>query len=313
MQVYEVKKSQNLFDVALACHGSIEGIFDLLVNNENLSFETVLEEGDELYWDEDFVINGDIVTELDSTLNIIPANGERHVYYKETEEPLCCVITVSEEDASITLKMSGDGVMTVDWGDNTELEEIELQSTLQTYCHFFDNETDKRVVRLYGSFNVKTWELSPINGLVLPVMPLVVDEVVSEKNKLSLNGLFMFGGTYSVMLKDMSISSLSPIQDMGLSDLTLTGNEYPTDSVVDDYLIYVAKNNNERRNCKVTLDVQPSGEYQEPSKDSNGNYDIKTGMEAIYVITHEDAWNEAGAWEFDINGTIYKYENPDIA
>ena len=38
-----------------------------------------------------------------------------------------------------------------------------------------------------------------------------------------------------------------------------------------------------------------------------------TGMEAIYVITHETAWNEAGSWSFDINGTIYQYENSDIA
>jgi hypothetical protein len=31
------------------------------------------------------------------------------------------------------------------------------------------------------------------------------------------------------------------------------------------------------------------------------------------VITHETAWNEAGSWSFDINGTIYQYENSDIA
>ena len=24
-------------------------------------------------------------------------------------------------------------------------------------------------------------------------------------------------------------------------------------------------------------------------------------------------WNEAGSWSFDINGTIYQYENSDIA
>ena len=73
------------------------------------------------------------------------------------------------------------------------------------------------------------------------------------------------------------------------------------------------KHNNQRRNCKVILDTQPSGTYKEPLKDSNGNYVITTGMEAIYVITHETAWNEAGSWSFDINGTIYQYENSDIA
>lgn len=313
MQVYNVTKGQNLFDVALSCHGSIEGVFDLLINNDELSFESKLKEGDELYWDEDFVINSTIVDTLSGDLNIVPANGERHVYYKHITEPLACIITVSEEDPSIMLKMAGDGVITVDWGDNTELEAITLQPTMKTYQHFFDNEVEQRTVRLYGSFNLKTWDLSSINGLFLPVKPIVVDEVTASKNKLSMQGLFLFSGTYSVTLTGLSLSSLDMIRDMSLSELVLTGNEYVTDDVLNDYLIYVAKHNNERRNCKVTLDVQPSGEYKEPSKDSSGNYVIETGMEAIYVITHEDAWNEAGAWVFDINGTIYQYENPDIA
>ena len=58
-----------------------------------------------------------------------------------------------------------------------------------------------------------------------------------------------------------------------------------------------------RRNCKVILDTQPSGTYKEPLKDSNGNYVITTGMEAIYVITHETAWNEAVHGALIINGT----------
>lgn len=311
--MYNVTKGQNLFDVALACHGSIEGIFDLLINNDELSFASELKECDELCWDEDFVINSTIVDTLDGDLNIVPANSERHVYYKQTDEPLVCIIQVSEEDPSITLKMAGDGQMTVDWGDNTELEIIELQPTLQTYQHFFDNEVEQRTVRLYGNFNLKTWVLTPISGLLLPIKPIVVDEVVSNKNQLSLQGLFLFSGTYSVKFTGLLLSSLDMIRDMSLSELVLTGNEYSDNTVLNDYLIYVAKNSNERRNCKVTLDEQPDGEYKEPSKDSNGNYVIETGMEAIYVITHEDAWNEAGAWVFDINGTIYQYENSEIA
>ena len=36
MQVYKVKRNQNIFDVAVNTHGSIEGIFDLLINNPDL-------------------------------------------------------------------------------------------------------------------------------------------------------------------------------------------------------------------------------------------------------------------------------------
>lgn len=312
MQIYKVKNSQNIFDVAIAIYGSIEGVFDLLVNNPELSFDTILQGGEELYWDEDFVVYETIVNSLRNN-NIVPINGERHVYYKETHKDLRCVIQISEEDASLTLRLSGDGDMIVDWGDNSELEVVTLKSTTQTYVHYFDNSTDNRMVRLYGDFNIKTWDMSTINGLVLPTQPIIVDEVEMKQNKVPLHGLFLFNGTYSVKMSNITISDLSPIQNMSLSYLDLQQIKYESDTILDDYLKYIAQHNNQRRNCTVVLDAMPSGIYQEPAKDENGNYLISSGMEAIYVITHEIAWNEAGPWVFNICGTIYQYENSDIA
>lgn len=312
MQVYKVKSNQNIFDVAITVYGSIEGVFDLFVNNPDLSFDSVLEGGQELYWDENFVVYDNIVNVLNSN-RIVPINGERHVYYKSTEQPLRCVIQISEQDSFLTLSLSGDGELIVDWGDNSELEKISLQSTAQNYVHYFDNITDNRTIRLYGDFNIKEWNMSTINGMVLPTQPLTVDEVKIKKNKISLQGLFLFKGTYSVKMSNISVADLSPIQNMSLSYLELTEMDYESMAVLDDYLIYVAKHNNERRNCKVILDTVPSGTYQEPKRDLNGHYIISSGMEAIYVITHEETWNEAGPWVFDICGKIYKYENPNIA
>lgn len=313
MQVYKVGKSQNIFDVALSCYGSIEGLFDLLVNNPELSFDYELKEGEELYYDEDCIVYDTVISTLADEGIKKAANGERDVYYKEVDDELRVIISVPADDDSITLKLSGDGDMKVDWGDNSDIETIALQATEQEYLHFYDNESDNRVVRLYGDFNIKTWYLSSIiSGLVLPIQPLVVDEVVVKKNNISLQGLLLFKGTYSVVLDSISVDSLDVIRDMSLSDLTISNldssdDEKSIEDIVDEYLIYVAKNNNERRYCKVVMDVQPSGEYQEPSKDDNGNYVIETGMEAVYVITHEEAWNEAGSWEFDICGEKYAY------
>lgn len=313
MQVYEVKKGQNIFDVAIAVYGSIEGVFDLLVNNPELSFDYELTEGEELYYDEQFVVYDSIVNTLTGE-NITPVNGERHVYYKEVDAELRCILSVSASDAYMKLSLAGDGIMIVDWGDNSEIETIELQATTQDYLHFYDNETDKRVVRLYGDFNIKTWDLSTIaNGMVLPVQPLTVDEVVVKKNNITLDGLFLFKGTYSVVLDNISLSSLNMVRDMSLQELTVTNiesidGEKAVADIMDEYLIYVAQNNNERRNCTVKTDIQPSGEYQEPSKDDNGNYVIETGMEAVYVICHEEAWNEAGSWVFEICGEKYSFE-----
>jgi hypothetical protein len=63
----------------------------------------------------------------------------------------------------------------------------------------------------------------------------------------------------------------------------------------------------------MTFQCQPSGTYREPAKDANGRYVIGSGMEAIWVLTHEEAWNEGSPWEFIINGIIYKYEQNDTA
>lgn len=312
MQVYKVKSNQNIFDVAMAVHGSVEGIFDLFVNNPELSFDSQLQKDQEIYWDEDFVVYDSVVQALEAD-NMVPVNSERHVYYKDTNKELRCAIQVNAEDSQMTLMMDGDGDIIVDWGDNTSLETISLQPTLQTYTHYFDNVTDSRMVRLYGDFNIKTWNMSPINGLVLPTQPIIVDEVEMKGNKINLQGLFLFNKTYSVKMNSISISDLSPIQNMSLSCLELTGIEYVSDNTLNDYLIHIAKHNNQRRNCTVTLDTMPSGVYQEPKKDANGNYVIETGMEAVYVITHEDAWNEAGPWVFNICGQTYQYENKDIA
>ena len=155
MQVYKVKRNQNIFDVAVSTHGSIEGIFDLLINNPDLSFHSQLKEGEEIYWDEEFIIYDSIVNTLQAE-HIVPANGERHVYYKNITASLRCAVYISPEEASIALQMAGDGSLIVDWGDNSDLETITLSPTLQKYVHFFDNYTNERSIKLYGDFNLKT-------------------------------------------------------------------------------------------------------------------------------------------------------------
>lgn len=308
MQVYSVQKNQNIFDVAMYLFGSVEGVFDLMANNPELSYSTELKEGDLLYWDEQAVIYQGVIDKFHDE-HIVPANASRNVFYKPTDAELRCYIQIPADSISITFSVSGDHTMIVDWDDNTPLETIKLDSSLQTHTHYFNNVVVDRYVKLYGDFNIKTWDMSLVNGLMMPTMPIVVDEFVSKKNNLSLHGLLLFKGTYSMILSGMTLESLVPIQDMNLSYLELTKNEYTDEFCIDDYLIYLATHNNQRRNCKVVLDVRPSGTYGEPPKDAHGNYIITTGMQAIYVILHEPAWNESGAWIFDINGIEYSADN----
>lgn len=61
MKQYTVRAGQNIYDVAMTLYGSIEGVLDLLVNNTDLSYETRLVVGQKLDYDEDFMINQNLV------------------------------------------------------------------------------------------------------------------------------------------------------------------------------------------------------------------------------------------------------------
>lgn len=74
MNKYITKSGQNIYDVALTIYGSIEGIFDLLLSNSNISLNTILSKNTELIYHEDFTINKNIVNWLKDN-NVTVKNG----------------------------------------------------------------------------------------------------------------------------------------------------------------------------------------------------------------------------------------------
>lgn len=87
MNKYITKSGQNLYDIALAIYGSIEGIFDLLISNPDISFETVFTKGVELSYHEDFVLNKDVVNWLDNN-NITVKNGNYKITNIDIKEKI---------------------------------------------------------------------------------------------------------------------------------------------------------------------------------------------------------------------------------
>ena len=63
-----------------------------------------------------------------------------------------------------------------------------------------------------------------------------------------------------------------------------------------------------RQEKSMTLTVRPSGVYREPERDDRLNYILSCGMEAVWLLTHEEAWNEGAPWRFSICGEEYVYE-----
>lgn len=74
MKQYVVKSGQNIYDVSMTLFGSLEGIADLMVNNDSLTLESQLTTGQVLNYDEDFVIDKDLVQWFKDN-NIIVKNG----------------------------------------------------------------------------------------------------------------------------------------------------------------------------------------------------------------------------------------------
>ena len=78
MNKYTVKSGQNLYDIALAIYGSIEGVFDLLMSNPDISYETVFSKGAVLNYHEDFIVNDKIVDWL-QTNDVVVKNGNHNI------------------------------------------------------------------------------------------------------------------------------------------------------------------------------------------------------------------------------------------
>ncbi len=309
MGKYKVIQGQNIYDVALHIYGSVEGITDLMVSNETLSFDTDLKAGDELIYSDDYQINQEVVAYY-NTHGITPASGEQHVYPKYFTLPKTIEVYTFNKEIGAEFTVSGSGRIEVDWGDNSEVQTVILSDKATVISHLFDSTVgDKRCVSMYMQGYIKLLDISELIPTYLYILkPLSIERFTLNNATLTLDALPMLGDLFSLTLDGLKTLDLTPLIELkSLIYLSLTQTVFrqPT---IDTYLIGLVERHDNRRNCKVTMTVQPSGESREPQKDSNNRYLLSSGMEAVWVLTHEEAWNEGGAWEFIINETTYKYE-----
>ena len=162
---------------------------------------------------------------------------------------------------------------------------------------------------MYMQGYIKLLDISGLRPIELYILKsLSIERFTLNNATLLIDALPMLGDVFGVSLDGLKTNDLTPLLELKkLMSLSLMQTIYrqPT---IDAYLIGLVERHDNRRNCKVMMTVEPSGEYKEPRKDSNNRYLLTSGMEAIWVLTHEPAWNEGGAWEFIINETTYNYE-----
>lgn len=309
MGKYIVCEGQNLFDVALHIHGSIEGIVDLLICNSTLSLQGELKSGDELTYTDDFVIDTDAVAYY-RMYGIKPANGERTVYYKSSEYPKLVEVYLENSRTSACFEVCGGGTLEIDWGDNSRIETLTLGNDLKQVSHAFDNLlSGKRKITLYGDVSVKQINLSEMSASAIYLLrPLPVEKLILQRGDMAIDFLSLLQDTYEMDLTRLATDYLVPLlYNKGLMKLDLSGATI-RQQTLDEYLINLVRHYYGRRSCHVYLTTLPTGIYQEPRRDDNLNYILSTGMEAIWILTHEPAWNEAGYWKFVINDQTYTFE-----
>ena len=308
---YSVIAGQNIFDVALHLYGSIEGIVDLMMNNPDLSLDTTLTVGQELFYTDGFVINADVVA-YNAARGIVPANGEHHVYPKYPEGQLSVEFHLPAAVLNVSCTASGTGSLEIDWGDNSEIEKIELRNARLHLNHTFDNTIKgTRRIRWYSRAEFKTLDWSGLQpDSIFLFHPLRVEELTLQNASVSLEGLRLLDGTYSLRLSGITTADLTPLA--GCRELmTLDmGEGHLKPDVEDAFLYEIVNRYGNRRNCTVTFPVTPSGIYREPDRDpESARYLPVSGMECIWVILHEESWNEGGPWKFIIEDKIYTVES----
>lgn len=309
MGKYIVCEGQNLFDIALHIHGSIEGIVDLLVCNPPLSLASELKSGDELSYTDGFVIDADIVAYY-RMYGIKPANGERTVYYKSSEYLTLAEFYLENNQTTARFEISGNGTLEIDWGDNSKIETLILANDLKQVPHAFDNSiSGKRKISFYGDVSVRQINLSGMSASAIYLLrPLPVEKFTLQRGDMDIDFLCLLQDTYEMDLTRLTTGNLLPLlNNKGLMKLDLSGTNI-RQSTLDEYLINLVRHYYDRRSCEVYLTALPSGIYQEPRRDDNLNYILTTGMEAVWLLTHEAAWNEAGYWKFVINDLTYTFE-----
>lgn len=308
MGKYTVTEGQNLYDVALHLTGSIEGIVDLLICNPALSLADTLRSGDELFYTDGFVINADVVARYRRE-QIVPAGGERNVYPKYPSGHRRLWFTLESAQISTSFSLSGNGSVEIDWGDNSPLEAVALSSSVRHLGHRFDNTVaTPRQVRIYGDFTLQSLDLSGCGARRIRLSePLHCERFSLCGGSCPLDFAPLLDGVFRMDLSRLSCGSLLPLAECRqLMTLDLTDADVSR-AAVDEYLLRLVTHHYGRRNCDLTLSVVPSGTYTEPVRDAVGCYVPATGLEAVWLLTHEESWNEGGAWMVRTPETCYRY------
>jgi hypothetical protein len=239
--------------------GSIEGVFDLLISNPTLNLYDTLKAGTVINYHSEYKINESIVDELNDK-KIKVANGEREIYVKEPAGmPRIMLYLHDAATNHILMYMTGNGDVTVDWGDNSQLQTTPLSSTEpSSLYHVFDNDVDTRIIKIYGDFELKYFEFGNVEATIYFLNNVVVNRFSATSSDINLNFLALCQDTEWVNLTNSYITELTPLAQLTkTTSINLRGLQTTNAALNDMLAAFVDSLTDDRVACSVTLPYKP--------------------------------------------------------
>lgn len=221
MAQYKVRSGQNIYDIALALYGSVEGIFPLLAQNEWLTLETELDHTMSIDYSEDLAINKDITIWLkengvnvkngdhfqdfidvesliqnhfeafhqDVLEELKPLSPDEQAMFWETLHMPKMIIRQQGQLCSFKVELNGDSHLVIDWGDYSEPLITEGHG-LQEIEHCYKGSGEHSIV-LYGDFTCEVLDFSGLNGLYYPLGYIYANQLITPIESEELNKLII--------------------------------------------------------------------------------------------------------------------------
>lgn len=314
---YIATENQTIYDIAIDIHGTIDGISDILVNNPSLSVDSDVFGGMKITYTSGQTIEQNVVEQLDA-MNIIPTNPIRYIYPKAKPHGNIVDIYINKDSSVFSCIQENTGyIIYADWGDNSDIEKI-LPSTNLIY-HQFDLTDDvslgHRKIRFYIQNNknkdsVISFSFNDGENKSVVLYNSLTSNYYIDNSKLdNIDFLRLMTNIKKITLNNVSVSSIYRLSYIeSFTELNLLSKDIrPSD--IDKLFMSIIENYGQRLPATISISVSPTGEYKEPTKSKAGEYIIKNGMEAVWVLVNEESWNsDYYKWKIIIDDIIYTKE-----
>jgi len=288
MAEYSVRHGQTLIDVILMCYGNLQGMGDFMISNPDLSFGSLLQDGQIVQYNPPNAAD-QITVNYYYRHRIFPTNGSRDIYYKEATYKRMLSFDIAGTSSRCDLRIGGTGVIEIDWGDNSPLQTVVLAESNFVSHEFNVLTSATRKIKIYGEgVKFTNFSLRGTNFQKILLFDAISMETVDLSYNIPLRNINPIG-----LLKDVNSISFERTKLLGATPLialeklrTINLNSCGlTTTMIDAYLIGLVKNYQSRLIAELDLrgNQPPSGNYEPPMSYQNPT----TGQEARWILEND--------------------------